>query len=91
MKMKETPRSLTGLQHAVPRPGALPQLCGLRGPRREDAERRRRVGQLAHPRIPELPEEADDRGLMKTLQPFLPQLDLIAETPLVSKLSFKRS
>lgn len=50
-----------GLQHALPPPGPLPQLRRLRGPRGEDPERRQRVGQLSHPGVPGLPQEAHDR------------------------------
>lgn len=50
-----------GLQHSLPPSGPLPQLRRLRGPRGEDPERRQRVGQLSHPSVPGLPQEAHDR------------------------------
>lgn len=50
-----------GLQHTLPPPGPLPQLCRLRGPRGEDPERRQRVGQLSNPGVSGLPQEAHDR------------------------------
>lgn len=53
--------SPAGLQHSVPGPGPVAQLCGIRGKGGEDPERRQRVGQLPHSGLPQLSQEAHDR------------------------------
>lgn len=75
-----------GLQHPLPPPGPLPQLRGLRGPRREDPQRRQRVRQLPHPRVPRLAQEAHDR-LMEAAQRPQPHQELCVLYMLLQSLS----
>lgn len=75
-----------GLQHSLPRPGQVTQLCGLRGQRGEDPQRRQRVCQLPHPSVSRLPQEAHDwleTAVTATLPPGAPPFCLLKKQHVV--------